>query len=626
MRSRAAAAVAIVAVALASAASGAANSAGLHLRPTGGTSFPDRAYVLTLPEDAFLGPGTVAVRENGKLVSGVSVVSAEAAESGDFGVVLVLDASRSMHGTPIVQAVEAARAFAAWRQPRQALGLVAFNSDAKVLLPLTTDAAAIDRALAQAPPLALATHVYDAVAVAVSMLKQAKISARSIVVLSDGADTGSARSLAEAAAMARESGVRVFTVGLRSHAFRPDALRELARRGGGTYSEARTPDDLQPIFSALGAKLASEYLIRYRSSAPADRRVVVSVKVRGYPGVVTAGYKAPALTRLGKGPFNRSLVERFVRSSLGMLITAAAAGLLTGGGVVLLLRPRRRQLRRRLAEFVSLAQGGDSRADARRQLLLDRAERSFQGMKWWTRFKEELDVGRIRTPAIHIVAWTAIATVVAIYLLVLVAGPLAGLLGLSVPFAARGLIRRKVDRQRNLFAEQLPDNLQVLASALRAGHSLVGALSVVVDDAPDPSRREFYRLIADEQLGVPLEEAFEVVARRMASKDVKQVGLVAALQHETGGNTAEVLDRVAETVRERFELRRLVRTLTAQGRLTRWILSGLPIFLLLVITLLNPHYIAPLYTHSLGRILLLIAAVMITCGSLVIRKIINIKV
>jgi tight adherence protein B len=258
--------------------------------------------------------------------------------------------------------------------------------------------------------------------------------------------------------------------------------------------------------------------------------------------------------------------------------------------------------------------------------LYDRAERSFEGAKWWGRFKMKLDIAQITTSPVQIVVWTAIGTFIAVYGLSLLAGPLAGLLGFVVPYIVRAIINRRVERQRQAFAEQLPDNLQVLASALRAGHSLVGALSVVVDDAPDPSRREFRRVLADEQLGVSLEDALEVVAERMDSRDVKQVALVAALQHETGGNTAEVLDRVAETVRERFELRRLVRTLTAQGRMSRWVLTSLPILLLVVITLLNPRYVSPLYSHSTGRFLLVAAAVMVAGGSLVIRRIIDIKV
>src|SRR5581483_88823 len=108
------------------------------------------------------------------------------------------------------------------------------------------------------------------------------------------------------------------------------------------------------------------------------------------------------------------------------------------------------------------------------------------------------------------------------------------------------------------------DNLEVLAAALRAGQSLVGALSAVVDVSPEPSNSEFRRALAEEQLGVPLEDALGSVVTRMDNSDLDQVALVARLQRETGSNAAEVIERVVETVRSRAELRRLVRTLTAQ--------------------------------------------------------------
>jgi tight adherence protein B len=133
-------------------------------------------------------------------------------------------------------------------------------------------------------------------------------------------------------------------------------------------------------------------------------------------------------------------------------------------------------------------------------------------------------------------------------------------------------------------------------------------------------------VVADEQLGVPLDHSLEVVARRMDNRDLDQVALVATLQRDTGGNTAEVLDRVTDTVRARFELRRLVKTLTAQGRMSRWVVSLLPLGLFTVITLMNPGYLRPLYTHTSGRILLVISVIMIVSGSLVIRRIVNFKV
>jgi tight adherence protein B len=181
-------------------------------------------------------------------------------------------------------------------------------------------------------------------------------------------------------------------------------------------------------------------------------------------------------------------------------------------------------------------------------------------------------------------------------------------------------------RKRRAFAEQLPDNLEVLSAALRAGHSLVGALSAVVESAPEPSYSEFRRVIAEEQLGVPLEEALGTVVERMDNRDLDQVALVARLQRETGSSAAEVIDRVIETVRSRADLRRLVRTLTTQGRLSRWILTGLPIALALILPLLNPGYLDPLLHRSAGQVLLVFTAIFVISGSLVIGKIVNIKV
>jgi tight adherence protein B len=187
-------------------------------------------------------------------------------------------------------------------------------------------------------------------------------------------------------------------------------------------------------------------------------------------------------------------------------------------------------------------------------------------------------------------------------------------------------VRRKLKSVRDDFAEQLPDNLQVLASALRAGHSFVGALSVVAADAPEPAQREFRRVVADDQLGVPIDESLRDVARRMESTELEQVGLLAELQRESGGNMAEVLDTVVETIRDRFDLRRLIKTLTAQGRMARWILTLLPVFLALVITLFNPSYMHPLFSTGAGKALVALAVAMLIAGSLLIKRIVNIKV
>lgn len=617
--------VLLAAAALPGAAAGATD---LRLRELEGARFPDRAFLLSLPEAVALDPGLVAVRENGEPVTDLTLLPASEAGAGEFAVVLVIDASNSMRGEAIEGALEAARAFAAERGPNQAIAVLAFNGQTRVVLPFTTSAEEIDEALAAAPPLAYGTLMRDAVDEAVGLLAAERATVGSVVVLSDGADTGSSVSTAALAERARRAGARVFTVGLRSHRFDGGPLEALAGATGGRYAEASSPEALQRVFAELGSRLASEYLIRYRSEARPDVRVHVAVRVEEIDGVGVTEYVTPAVAADPGPPFRRPLLERFVQSQAGVVATSFVFALVVALGLVALIRPRPRTLRRRMAEFVSvtLRERGSKRG-AQGDLVLARAEKSLAETRWWARFGEELEVGEIRIPAMQILLATLVGTLAAAWLVLTLTGALVfAPLALGVPLLVRGVIARRAEKQRNLFAEQLPDNLQVISSALRAGHSLSSALAVLVEDCSEPSRREFRRVVADERLGAPLDETLVDVARRMQSRDLEQVALVAALQRETGGNTAEVLDRVAETVRGRFELRRLVRTLTTQGRMSRWVLSLLPVGLLFVMSALNPGYVAPLFTNPVGRVLLVLGAVMIVTGSLVIKRIVNIKV
>jgi tight adherence protein B len=600
----------------------------LRLTATRGARFPDRAFVLTLPSEKQVSVGQVHVTENGKPVVGPAIIPAGQSRAGSFAVVFVIDASNSMAGEPIAGAMRAARTFVTHRNPNQAVAVVTFNREPYVRLPFTTDTARINGALAATPPLDRGTHVYDAVDKAVALLADAKVTAGSVVLLSDGADTGSRTTLTDASATAAKRNVRIFSVGLRSHAYSPAPLEQLASGAGGSYSEARRASDLAPIYDALGTQLASEYLVRYRSTAGPRQHVVVDVSVDGTRGKATASYDTPALPKIPLPPFHLPLAVRFLQSAASMIVISLACGSLLALGLAAMIRPRKRQLRGRMAEFVSVTSpAGEQKGGALARRLPGGAERSFERTSWWPRFNEELQIAGVQMPAIQVVAWTLIATVIAAWILLLIGGSgIFAVFALGVPLTVRGAVKRRLQRQRRLFAEQLPDNLQILASALRAGHSLVGALSVVVEDSPEPSRSELGRVIADEQLGVPLEEALGVVVRRMESRDVAQIALVARLQRETGGNTAEVLDRVAENVRERVELRGQVKTLTAQGRMSRWVMSFLPIGLLVLLTLINRDYMAPLFTRTAGRILLALAALLIISGSLVIKRIVDIKV
>jgi tight adherence protein B len=616
---------ACVAGAFAGAASAAATD--VHVSPVGNARFPERAYRLTLPKGSETARPRVRVTENGDRVSRLTVVPATYAGAGQLAAVLAIDASNSMRGKPIVAAMAAARAFAARRNPQQQLAVVAFNDRVHVLLPFTKNPAAIDRALSQTPALAEGTRLNDGVARSATLLRTAGIGSGSIIVLSDGHDVGSFTTAEKAASKARTAHARVYPVGLRSRSFDAAALSYFGGATGGRYAEA-TAAELAATYDQLGFELSHEFLVRYRSLAGPKEKVDVRVQVVGLPEAATTSYVTPPLPVGPVPPYQPSVWYRFWRSPASFAVAVLAAIALLGLGLLVVLRPNRdRTIRNRLSEFVSVPGAlkstgrGGALADAR-----DGVGRPQEPETRWERFKEELEIGEVSVSATQIVIGTAIATITLGWLLWFAAGPIAAILCVIVPVVVRTYLSQRVERRRRAFVDQLPDNLAVLSAALRAGHSLLGALSVVVDDAGEPTQTEFRRVIAQEQLGVPLEEALDEVARRMDCRDLEQVGLVAALGRDTGGNTAEVLDRVTDTIRERADLRRLVRTLTTQGRMSRWIVSFLPFGLLIAITLINPEYMQPLYDRAIGRVLLVLAAMMVVAGSLVIRRIVNIKV
>lgn len=314
-------------------------------------------------------------------------------------------------------------------------------------------------------------------------------------------------------------------------------------------------------------------------------------------------------------------------SGAAAVIISAVAGLLLGLAVYLLFN-RKQTVADRVSAYVSLRTDDQEASKS----LIERALGDAQARKivrspWITQLRTEMEVADIKIGFEQLMALSLLFGVLVGYLLYAsVHSPFGALLGLFVPIGAVLGIRFLAGRQRRLFSEQLPDNLAVVASAMRSGQTFVGALKAVLQDAPEPSKRELRRAVLDEEVGIPLADALGQVTERMKSEDFQHVAVVAALQRETGGNTAEVIDLVAQTVRERIEIRRMVRGLTAQGRLSGGILSGLPIAMLMFISTINPSYVHPLFHTTAGLVALGVAIGLVAAGGITMKKIIEIKV
>lgn len=212
-------------------------------------------------------------------------------------------------------------------------------------------------------------------------------------------------------------------------------------------------------------------------------------------------------------------------------------------------------------------------------------------------------------------------------LLAITVAPVAALAPIVlVPLLARAYVQRRIRRRRRRFADQLGETVQSIAGAMRAGHGLSAGLAMVADDAPEPMATELHRVVAAQRLGVALEDALTETVRRTGNRDLEKLALVAALQRDVGGNGAEALDLIVETIRARDDLRRLVTTLTAQGELSRWVLTALPVGLAAIILVINPTFFAPMWREGLGKALVAMAAAMVAAGSMWIRRIVSIEV
>ncbi|MGI8885628.1 MAG: type II secretion system F family protein [Gaiellaceae bacterium] len=601
---------------------GQGNAPKLTQSPTSG--FPDRAYLLQLPQRQALTTAGVAVSENGGPVSGLAVVPPGGAATG---AILLIDASNSMQGAPLQGAMVAARAFLKERKPNMPVSVVVFGPDDTVLAEFTTDTSALVASVADTPATSEGTHIHDALIEATESITSQGLQRATIVLLSDGTDVGSEASLAEAQSALAATNARVYAVGLRSPQYDPKTLQAVARRSGGRYAEAAQPAELAGVFTEIGTDLASEYEVTYRSLLPPKVEANVSVTVDGQTAKAT--YTTPALAITSGGTFDRSWIDKVIVSPFLAVFIVISVIALLALALFAGVDARNRSLRHRMAQYVSVPseeEGRMRRAEVT-SMLAAGAQRRVESHRWWQSFERDVELGGFKYSTVGIAGWTIVGAIVTSLVVAIAFQSLLGLFaGLAVPFVTRFIVKGRVNKKRKAFREQFPDNLDVLAGALRAGHSLIGAMNVMMDGAAEPFKSEFRRVLQDEQLGVPIDDALMVMSRRMDNPDVEQVAIVTRLQREAGGNTAEVLDRVVDNIRGRMELQRLVQVLTAQGRIARYILTAIPVFLLAFFLVANKPWLEPLWETTLGNVAMVMWVIMLVGGWFAIKKIVEIEV
>lgn len=205
--------------------------------------------------------------------------------------------------------------------------------------------------------------------------------------------------------------------------------------------------------------------------------------------------------------------------------------------------------------------------------------------------------------------------------------PVSGIMGLVIGyFLPRFWVGRRIGGRLSAFNKQLPDTITLLSNSLRAGSSFLQSIELVSRETPAPMGEEMLRVVREVNLGLGMEEALHNMVRRIKSEDLDLMVTAISIQQSVGGNLAEILDTIAFTIRERVRIKGEVNTLTAQGRYSGYLVAFLPIAIAGMINMISPAFMQPLFTKTIGQILLVVGGVMMSIGFFAIRKITDIKV
>lgn len=565
------------------------------------------------------------------------------------GIVLVIDVSGSMDGAPIEAAKAAAVSFVEQKRSQDFIALVTFGNGVEVLAGFTNRAADL---LPRIEGIAAGgeTALYDGVIAGTDLYSgsAATLTQRNLILLTDGNDTVSTATLDEARAALQAREARLFGVALESPDFNEEPVQQLVTATNGLYLSTPDPSELSSLYGQINRELENKLVVRFNASQDQEADVAFGVSYQGLtaaqtvrvPGFIKAKPPASTTTVTFAEAESYQVESRAPADPVTLRALAAGAGGLALALFVFILFGVRSEdsasaFRNRLQAY-----GGAMRESAAH------ASKGIMGrIPLLRRFTEQAEAvakergllnalnAVLEQANIPLRAGEAIAAAFGLSALV---GLVVGLVTASVTagMVAFGVgillviqfIQYAGKREKRRFERQLPDTLTLISTSLRAGYSLLQAVEAVVAEAPTPTSREFGRAIAESRLGRPVVQALQGISDRMRSADFQWAVMAIEIQREVGGNLAEVLQTVAETMLQRNRLRGEIKALTAEGRISAIVLAALPFLLFAFLFMANRSYLQPLITRTVGWIALGVGGLLMLAGVIWLQKIVDIEV
>jgi tight adherence protein B len=611
----------------------------LVIRKVDTTKFPT-VVISTQLNGAPANLADVHLRENGQFVNDFSAVPLGKTNT-PVGVVLLVDTSGSMTQNGKLDAAKAAaRQFVNSRQANDQIALVSFASQPRVIVNFTTNTGLL---LSGINDLAATgeTALWDGVRTGVGLFADHPNLQPNVVLLSDGADTVSSSHFDQAKGAAQGAHAAVYAVGLQGGDFDGAALQDLATATQGQYLATADPRALNSLYAQVQRSLQNQYQITYTSKSTASSLdLLLTFGSTQATATVTAGGVAQgkaaqpqSVDPNGHYGFLGGTAGKWIAVALGLV----AAGLLAYGIILVAVRERS-SLESALQPYAGDEEGEELYGlEPEHSTFADSAFMQ-RAVDITTRFAEERGIlARVETMmeqadlplraaealffcAAGVVVLTLLSAVLTRSIFVTL-GVL--IIGALLPVAALQFLAAQ---RRRKFQAQLPDMLQMMAGSLRAGYSLMQGVEAVAQEVQDPMGRELRRVLAEARLGRILEDALEDMADRLGSRDFAWAVMAIRIQREVGGNLAELLSTVAETMIHRERLRREIRALTAEGRISAIILGLLPVGLGAVMYSVNRDYMNVLLHDGFGQVLLIGSGLLACVGFYWMKKTIEIDI
>lgn len=606
---------------------------GTVVRQVDTTAFPKVEVTVMRPPGAPAG-APVTATEDGKQVQNLRSQSLEAAGK-KMGTILVIDTSEAMlDGAALDKTKTAAKALVAAKQGNEEFAIVTTNGGARVTTTYTSNQALLDESIDRLTAVG-DSAVNRGIQIAAGLAGERSDLQSNILVVAGGPD-GLSRdgTLADVRSTLRSSDTSVFVVGVaQRRAIDAAALGDLATASGGRIDQTKDANKIGDLVSAIGQDLRSQSVVTF--DARAKRAVNAAVSIAGSTDdfrVAANTISEGANVQPAKSDVNP--VYSFLGNNGALLVVV----LVVFAGVLLLVYGLYGLVSRERGGLNSALRAYSDTADEEKKDISKLADSEIikkaiastskiaEERGILERLQRKLEQADLALKPAEALFFTALVAAVAM----LLGAAFAGIIGLFAAgvvfgFMPVAFLNFKARARRKKFTSQLPDVLTLLAGSLRAGYSLIQGIDAVSQQCEAPMSLELQRALSEARLGRPVEEALQDISDRVGSDDFEWTVMAIKIQREVGGNLAELLMTVANTMVERERLRREVLALTAEGRISSIILSALPPVIAGVIFFINPTYMDPMLEQWIGQALLVVAGFMIIIGYIVMKKMTEIE-